>query len=306
VPSPVATWCGSSDSPVAVPELCVQRCGAGCWPGAPEGRTPCRWSRVDELRDSSRTTSSGTLSDMDRNAPLRVGSALPDPPFELDGADGAIGFDPAVMQEVCRRLGREYVLVRYTDDDFEGIFAGLDRRDYDVVASGATITTHRRTLARFCRPCVRSGQSLVVDRRHHPEVHTLDDLTGSTLGVQRGNTSEPVADELARTGRIAAVRRYAYRDILTALDDVEADRIDGFMKLEPVMRWLTRDRPPLAIALSGLTQEDIGVAVRRDDADLADRIDGVLDELRADGTLARLARAWLGTDAPGTTTSVLS
>jgi polar amino acid transport system substrate-binding protein len=243
---------------------------------------------------------------VDESAALRVGSALPDPPFELEGAGGAVGFDPAVMQEVCRRLGREYLLVRYAANDFEGIFAGLDRGDYDVVASGATITAHRRTLARFCRPCVRSGQSLVVDRRHHPEVHTVEDLEGATVGVQRGNTSEPVADELARTGRIASVRRYAYRDILTALDDVEAGRVDGFMKLEPVMRWLTRDRPTLAITQTGLTHEEIGVAVQRDDSDLAGRIDRILDELRSDGTLARLGREWLGTDAPNTTTSVLS
>ncbi|GAA4859820.1 ABC transporter substrate-binding protein [Actinomycetospora straminea] len=249
---------------------------------------------------------------MDESAPLRVGSALPDPPFELDGTvdtagtDGAVGFDPAVMQEVARRLGREYVLVRYEADDFDGIFAGLERDEYDVVASGATITPHRRTLARFCRPHVRSGQSLVVDRRHHPDAHGVDDLAGGTVGVQRGNTSEPVAEELARTGRIAAVRHYAYHDILTALDDVAAGRIDGFMKLEPVMRWLTRDRPDLAVVQTGITQEEIGVAVRRDDGALADRIDGVLDELRGDGTLARLGRQWLGTDAPGTTTAVLS
>jgi polar amino acid transport system substrate-binding protein len=243
---------------------------------------------------------------MGRGAPLRVGSALPDPPFELDGTDGPVGFDPAVMQEVCRRLGREYVLVRYAADDFEGIYAGLDRGDYDVVASGATITAHRRTVARFCRPCVRSGQSLVVDRRHHPEVRTVGDLAGATLGVQRGNTSEPVAEELARTGRIAAVRRYAYRDILTALDDLEAGRVDGFMKLEPVLRWLTRDRPTLDVVQAGITREDIGVAVRHDDTALAGRLDEALDELRGDGTLARLGRRWLGTDAPGTTTSVLS
>jgi ABC-type amino acid transport substrate-binding protein len=123
---------------------------------------------------------------------------------------------------------------------------------------------------------------------------------------RRFNTSEPVADELARTGRIASVRRYAYRDILTALDDVEAGRVGGFMKLEPVMRWLTRDRPTLAITQTGITHEDIGVAVQRDDSDLAGRIDRVLDELRSDGTLVRLGREWLGTDAPNTTTSVLS
>jgi polar amino acid transport system substrate-binding protein len=237
---------------------------------------------------------------------LRVGSALPDPPFELDGQEGgAVGFDPAVMQAVATALGRELVLVRYAADDFDGIFAGLDRGDYDVVASGATITEHRRTLARFCRPYVRSGQSLVVDRVRNPDLHGVDDLAGRTVGVQHGNTSEPVADDLARTGRIAGVRRYAYRDILTALDDLAAGRIDAFMKLEPVLRWLTRDRPPLAVVQTGITHEDLGVAVRGDDTGLAGRIDEALDGLRADGTLARLGRQWLGTGEPGSTTTVV-
>ncbi|GAA4935256.1 amino acid ABC transporter substrate-binding protein (PAAT family) [Actinomycetospora succinea] len=237
---------------------------------------------------------------------LRVGAALPDPPFELAGDAGdTVGFDPAVMREVATRLGRTYVLVRYAADDFDGIFAGLDRGDYDVVASGATITDHRRTLARFCRPYVRSGQSLVVDPQRGPDVTGVDDMTGMTIGVQHGNTSEPVADALARDGRIAAVRRYAYRDILTALDDLAAGTIDGFMKLEPVMRALTRDRPTLTVVQTGITQEDLGVAVQRDAGNLAAKIDGALDALRADGTLARLGREWLGTDVPGTTTSVV-
>ncbi|MFC5142988.1 ABC transporter substrate-binding protein [Actinomycetospora rhizophila] len=244
---------------------------------------------------------------MPPDAVLRVGSALPDPPFELADEHGdAVGFDPAVMREVATRLGRTFVPVRYEADDFDGIFTGLDRGDYDVVASGATITAHRRTLARFCRPYVRSGQSLVVDRQRHPDVAGVDDLAGMTVGVQRGNTSEPVADGLARDGRIAAVRRYAYRDIRAALDDLAAGTIDGFMKLEPVMRALTRDRPSLGVVQTGITHEDLGVAVRRDDTTLAGEVDGALDALRADGTLARLGRAWLGTDVPGTTTSVVT
>jgi len=251
-----------------------------------------------------------TLLVVEHEEALRVGSALPDPPFELEGTEGAagaaVGFDPAVMQAVATHLGRAFVLVRYEADDFDGIFAGLDRGDYDVVASGATITEHRRTLARFCRPHVHSGQSLVVDRERNPGLRGVDDLAGRTVGVQRGNTSEPVADELARTGRLAGVRRYAYRDILTALDDLAAGTIDAFMKLEPVMRWLTRDRPSLAVVQSGITQEDLGVAVRRDDAGLATLIDTALDGLRADGTLTRLGREWLGTGEPGSTTSVVA
>lgn len=235
-------------------------------------------------------------------AALRVGSALPDPPFELSQSDVVEGFDPSVMAAVATALGRQLHIVRYTGDDFDGIFAGLDGGDYDVVASGATITDHRRQLARFCRPYVTSGQSLVV--RADSAIRSTADLGGKTLGVQEGNTSEPVAESMRRHGKLGTVRRYPYDAILDALDDVEQASIDGFMKLEPVMRWLTRDRPGLHIVETRITDEVLAVAVRRDEAALAAQIDAALDAMRADGTLAALGQKWLGTDEPGSGTAV--
>jgi ABC-type amino acid transport substrate-binding protein len=236
---------------------------------------------------------------------LRVGSALPDPPFELK--DGQLaGFDPAMMRAVAERLGRRFELVRYRGADFEGIFAELDAGRFDVVASGATITDHRRTLATFCRPYVRSGQSLVAAVDRQPTIRSIDDLAGCTIGVQRGNTSEPVADDLVQRGQVAAVRHYAYDDIEAALDDVAAGTIDAFMKLEPVMRWLLRDRPALRVVQTGITHELLGVAVARHDETLGPAIDAALDALRADGTLAALGRTWLGTAEEGGGTEVIT
>jgi ABC-type amino acid transport substrate-binding protein len=237
---------------------------------------------------------------------LRVGAALPDPPFELprprDRAD-AEGFDPSLMAAVAAQLGRELQLVRYDGADFDGIFAGLDRHEYDVVASGATITPRRQQLARFCSPYVVSGQSLVV--RADSSIASTGDLGGRVLGVQEGNTSEPVADSLRAAGELGAVRRYPYDGIVGALEDVEHGVIDGFMKLEPVMRWLVRHRPELHIAQTRITDERLAVAVQRDDAALVADIDGALATLRADGTLAALGRHWLGTEEHGNGTEVV-
>src|SRR5271170_5566137 len=91
---------------------------------------------------------------------LRVGAALPDPPFEFMTADGPAGFDIALMQAISRRIGREWRLVPYAGSDFNGIFAGLSNAAYDCVASGVTITPARERLADFCPPYVVSGQSL--------------------------------------------------------------------------------------------------------------------------------------------------
>ena len=194
---------------------------------------------------------------------LCVGSALPDPPFEfMDGGESR-GFDVELMQAVAAELGLVWRLVPYTGADFNGIFGGLASGAWDCVASGATITSDRLRLASFCTPYIRSGQSLVCNIEATPHVRSVDDLHGLILGVQQGNTSEPVAHRLKDEGRIAEVHTYAYHDIGAMLDDLAAGKIGAVMKLTPVMRWMTRNCPRLRIVQEGITDERLGVAAGR-------------------------------------------
>jgi ABC-type amino acid transport substrate-binding protein len=229
--------------------------------------------------------------------PLRVGAALPDPPFEFTGEQGPSGFDIALMQRIAGKIGRAWQLVPYTGADFNGIFAGLDDGRYDCVASGTTITPARQAIADFCAPYCVSGQSLVVDKTRHPDVRSIDDLKGLVIGVQKGNTSQPVADKLVAEGRAARVRVYAYDEIETALGDLSTGGCDAFMKLAPVMHWFVRDRPRLAVVQTGITREVLGVCVRKGDTALRESIDAAQAALAGDGTLGALIRQWLGEGA---------
>lgn len=228
---------------------------------------------------------------------LKVGAALPDPPFEFIGPEGPAGFDIVLMQHIAKKLGRAWQLAPYAGGDFNGIFAGLDSGAYHCVASGTTITPARERIADFCAPYAVSGQSLVVDTARHPRVHGIDDLAGLVIGVQHGNTSEPVAEKLVADRRAARVRVYAYHEIETALDDLATGDCDAFMKLAPVTAWLVRDRPKLKVVQVGITTERLGICVRKGNAALRDAIDKAQAELAADGTLAALVEEWLGAGA---------
>jgi polar amino acid transport system substrate-binding protein len=228
---------------------------------------------------------------------LRVGAALPDPPFEFMTADKPAGFDVALMQAIARRIGREWRLVLFTGADFNGIFAGLASGAYECVASGTTITPARERIADFCPPYVVSGQSLVVDPSRHPDVHGVADLKGLVIGVQQGNTSQPVADKLVAEGRAARVRVYAYDQIERALDDLATGGCDVFMKLAPVTEWYVRDRPKLRVVETGITHERLGICVRKGDTALGRAIGGAQSELMKEGKVAALIKQWLGAGA---------
>jgi polar amino acid transport system substrate-binding protein len=228
---------------------------------------------------------------------LKVGVALPDPPFELMDGNGPTGFDIALMQRIARHLGREWQLVRYEGADFNGIFAGLDSGAYDCIASDTTITPEREQVADFCQPYVLSGQSLVVDAVRLPNVRGIDDLNGLTIGVQRGNTSQPVADRLVAEHRAARVRVYAYDEIEMALADLTTGGCDVFMKLAPVTAWFVRDRPRLKVVETGITRERLGICVRKGDTVLRTAIDNAQANLVREGMLPALINEWLGTAA---------
>jgi len=224
---------------------------------------------------------------------LCVASALPDPPFEFMDGEKPAGFDVDLLQAICSELGLEWRVARYVGEDFNGIFAGLSNGAWDCVASGTTITPERMAIASFCKPYVESGQSLVCNVEKTPNIHSVNDLRGMILGVQRGNTSEPVARRLKLQGQVADIRMYAYHDIEVMLNDLESGNIGAVMKLAPVMYWLVRNRPALRVVQERITNEKLGVAVGLHNEELRQAIDSAQEQLRERGVLGKLMTKWL-------------
>lgn len=224
---------------------------------------------------------------------LRVGIAYPDPPFNGMGDDDG-GLDIDVITAIGAVLGVEIRLVAYLGADFNGIFDELDDGAYDCVIAGTTVTPERSRRADFLTPYLVSGQSLAVDTKRLPAVHSVDDLAGLTIGVQQGNTSQPIADRLVADGKARAVRVYDYGSIRQALADLTTGACDAFMKLAPVLTELVASLPDVEVVQRGISREDIAIAVRRGDHAMAGRISDAQKRLEDDGTLQGLRRKWLG------------
>ena len=222
---------------------------------------------------------------------LRVGAAFPDPPF--NGMPNDTGLDIDLMTELAEKIGATVEFIPYEGKDFNGIFDGLGS-EYDCVTAGTTVTPEREKKARFVPPYLISGQSLAVDTRRLPQVTSVDDLEGLTIGVQQGNTSQPIADRLVAEGKAGAVRVYDYGTIHTALTDLTTGACDAFMKLAPVLTELVKPIPGVDVVQRGISVENIAIAVARNDQALLGRLSVAQAELEDDGSLQRIRRKWLG------------
>ena len=223
---------------------------------------------------------------------LRVGMALPDPPF--NGMPDGGGLDVDLIHAIAAHLDRGVELVAFEGADFNGIFDELSAGTFDCVIAGTTVTPERERKATFTPPYLISGQSLAVDTARFPTVRSVDDLTDLTIGVQRGNTSEPIAERLVAQGRAKAVRVYDYGGIRRALDDLATGDCDAFIKLGPVLTEIVGTVADVEVVQRGISREDIAIAVALGDDPLADRIATAQAALEDDGTLQGLRRKWLG------------
>jgi ABC-type amino acid transport substrate-binding protein len=224
---------------------------------------------------------------------LSVGVAYPDPPFNGMG-DDAGGLDVDLITAIGAALGASVRLVAYDGADFNGIFDARGAGAYDCVIAGTTVTPQRRQRAAFAPPYLISGQSLAVDTARLPNVGSIDDLAGLTVGVQQGNTSQPIAERLVAEGKAAGVRVYDYGSIRTALGDLSTGGCDAVMKLAPVLTELVRPFADVEVVQQGISREELAIAVALGDDATLQQLTSAQVGLEDDGTLQAIRAKWLG------------
>lgn len=225
---------------------------------------------------------------------LKIGSDTTYPPFEfVDEAKKIVGFDPDLMDEICRRANCKATFVTTA---WDGIFVALAQGQFDAVASGVTITEERRKTVEFSEPYLRYGQVVLV-RADETAITGVDALRGKKVAVQTGTTNDEKATALQKEGKVGDVRRYeTFALAVKALINKDVDAViidsyaaDGFINITP---------DKLKKVGEPFTSEALGIALKQGDAALKQAVDAALAQMKADGTLDALYRKWFVERAP--------
>jgi polar amino acid transport system substrate-binding protein len=229
----------------------------------------------------------GEDSAFDRLPPVSVATDSTWPPMEYINRQGElVGFDVDLLREIGRRSGFRPV---FTTVSWDGIFAGLMARQYDMIASSVTLLEERKRRMLFSEPYFRAAQYLVVPAGKE-EIRNLEDLTGGEVGAQIGTTGSRLVE-----GTEGVVLR-AYDDLALAVEDLATGRLDGIVADMAIVEYFVLSQPRygglLRVADTPYTVEDYAFAVRKDLEGLRDAINDGLRSVREDGTLARIREFW--------------
>ena len=222
---------------------------------------------------------------------LIVGFDQDFPPMGFVGDNGEYtGFDLDLAKEVASRLGLEYKAqpVAWDSKDME-----LESGNIDCIWNGFTITGREDDYT-WTTPYMANKQVYVV--ANDSDIKSQADLAGKVVEVQADSSAEAALKEnqdLANTfGQLLTTPDYN-----TAFMDLEQGAVDAVAMDVIVAGYQIKQRnADFKILDDSLSEEEYGVGFKKGNTELRDKVQEALEEMAADGTLAKISDEWFGED----------
>jgi polar amino acid transport system substrate-binding protein len=224
---------------------------------------------------------------------LRVGTSADYPPFEYYNDQFKLdGFDIALIEAIGEKLG---VTVELNDFAFDGLPATVAIGQVDVAIAALSVTPNRQAIADFSN-VYYAGKDAVLSRPEADPGKIQDPAALATvrLGVQTLSVYETYAqEELIDAGVMPKQNLYVYTDILRAVDDLKAGRIDAvWLDQKPAQSFV--EAGGVKILAQDLNKQLFAIGMKQGSTTLRDKINEALAQLEDDGTLAELYLEYLG------------
>ena len=213
--------------------------------------------------------------------------------FRKDDKGEIVGFDIDMAKEAAKRAGMD---VEFKAIDWSSKEAELKSKKIDALWNGLTVSPEREKNILFSNVYMKDKQYIIV-RNEDESIKGKADLAGKVVGVQQASTGEAALqkDESGKT--VKEIKSYA--DFVSAFMDLGIGRVDAVIADGVIARYLMTKEPGKYKIVEGTDYgvDDFAVGFRKEDTALRDKINGILAEMKKDGTADKIAEKWLGSGA---------
>ena len=220
-----------------------------------------------------------------------VGTDAAYAPFELQNEKGEIvGFDIDVVKAVAQKAGFE---VKFLNTPWEGIFNSVAQGDRDLLVSSITITPERKQTLDFSAPYFDAQQLIAI--KSDSKIAKFDDLKNLKVGVQNGTTGDEVITKLQGKNSVNVKR---FESTPLALKEMESGGVDAVVADNGVVVHYVNNNPDSkfkTLTDSSFASEQYGIAVKKGNAELLEKINKGLAGIREDGTYSKIYVHYFGT-----------
>jgi len=215
-----------------------------------------------------------------------VGTDATYPPMEFheqaNGQDVINGFDIDLGKAIAKEIGAD---VEFKDTAWDGIIPALLSGQFDMIMSSMTITDDRKKQVNFSDPYFNAGQVIAV-RSDDDSIKSIDDLVGKTVAVQIGTTGD------LTISKKAGVNVQRFNTIVDAFMELKNKRADAVFNDLPVAQDYIRKGEPVKIVGDPLTEEFYGIAMKKDNTELLDKVNKAIKSLKDSGEYQKIFDKW--------------
>ncbi|HRI17849.1 MAG TPA: ABC transporter substrate-binding protein [Burkholderiaceae bacterium] len=230
---------------------------------------------------------------------LRVGVEGAYPPFSSVGPDGQIkGFDIDIAKALCEQIKARCTLVQL---DFDGMIPALQSRKIDMIVASMSITPERLKVVDFSDKYYATPNRLIAKAGSGID-GTPAGFKGRKIGVQRATIHDRYATAKF-TG--ATIVRYGKQDEIyldLSAGRIDATLVDGVAGNEGFLKTPAGK----GFAFVGPSYDDpeifgkgAGIAVRKSDTELRDKLSAAIKAIRASGTYKQIGARYFDFDIYG-------
>ncbi|RRD67576.1 amino acid ABC transporter substrate-binding protein [Comamonadaceae bacterium OH2310_COT-174] len=206
-----------------------------------------------------------------------------------DEKNEIVGFDIDMAREVAKRMN---VKAEFRPIDWGAKEAELNSKRVDVLWNGLTITEERKKHIGFTAPYMENHQIIVVGAKS--DITNKAGLAGKVVGAQEGSSAVEAINKEADVAK-SFKQLKTFADNITALMDLGTGRLDAVVVDEVVGRYYVAKRASeFRVLEDNFGTEDYGVGMRKDDAELLQKVDATLAEMKKDGTAQKISEKWFG------------
>lgn len=266
----------------------------GCGGSADSGKSSgSEDSSVSENTAAEADTSSAGADTSSEGGTLRVGMEIGYPPLEYYDDDGVtpIGIDVELSKALGEEMGMEVELI---DTAWAGIFAGLDKGDYDCIISAVSITSDRLLEFEFSNPYIKNYQCIVTKADASTKPASLDELKDLNVGYQEETTSDDYLNNYMAVNSLN-VNTNAYAKVINVFDDLELGRLDAVVCDSIVAESYVADGKFEITWQQGEDEEteEFGICMKKGNTELKDKVNAALTTLDENGTLDEIIHKYL-------------
>ncbi len=247
-------------------------------------KAPVEENAVQENAADATTEKASDAEEITKNGKMVIGYTIYEPMnYEENGE--LTGFDTEFAKAVCEKLGvePEFVVI-----DWDNKFLELESKSIDCIWNGMTITDEAKKNASVSNAYVKNAQIVVMNEAKVADYKDVESLKGLSFAAEAGSAGEAAIKDNALDEKYVAVA--AQTD---ALLEVMSGSVDACVIDITMANAMTGKGTSYESLASGveLTTEEYGIAFRKD-SDMTAKVNDIMTELKADGTLEALAEKY--------------